>query len=313
VGTGFHPELTGKENIYLNGAILGMNRFEISRKFDEIVDFAGIEKFLDTPVKRYSSGMYMRLAFAVAAHLDPEILLVDEVLAVGDAAFQKKCLGKMGDAARDGRTILFVSHNMAAVENLCKRGILLQEGKPLMIGDMGSVVRYYLDTILPNVASLPLNDRTDRTGNGKVKLTGFHVEDAHHRPLSALQSGKDAVFVFKYTCAEDIVPRNISIGFGFYSNIGQLLFVLYSSYTGQDFDTIPPEGKFRCHIPRLPIAAGRYRVGARVTAGGEEADLPRETIGYIDIEPGDFFGTGSLGFEGPCPFLVAGSWSVIPL
>ena len=131
VGTGFHPELTGRENVYLNGSILGMRKDEVTKKFDEIVDFSGVEKFIDTPVKRYSSGMYVRLAFAVAAHLDPEILIVDEVLAVGDAAFQKKCLGKMGDVAGEGRTVLFVSHNMAAIEQLCSRGLILHQGKLL--------------------------------------------------------------------------------------------------------------------------------------------------------------------------------------
>ena len=146
VGTGFHPELTGRENIFLNGAILGMKRKEIERKFDEIVDFAEIEKFLDTPVKRYSSGMYVRLAFAVAAHLEPEILLVDEVLAVGDAEFQKKCLGKMGDVAKRGRTVLFVSHNMAAVKQLCKNGILLVNGQITCIDNMTTVVDEYILT-----------------------------------------------------------------------------------------------------------------------------------------------------------------------
>ncbi|MCX5815833.1 MAG: ABC transporter ATP-binding protein [Proteobacteria bacterium] len=145
VGTGFHPELTGRENIYLNGAILGMSRKEIKRKFDEIVSFAEVEKYLDTPVKRYSSGMYVRLAFAVAAHLEPEILLVDEVLAVGDVQFQKKCLGKMGDVAREGRTVLFVSHNMAAMRNLCQRVILLDSGKVAMDSDASDVVSCYLD------------------------------------------------------------------------------------------------------------------------------------------------------------------------
>ncbi|MEM7033994.1 MAG: ABC transporter ATP-binding protein, partial [Chloroflexota bacterium] len=143
VGTGFHPELTGRENIYLNGAILGMSRVEIRRKFDEIVDFAEVEKFLDTPVKRYSSGMYVRLAFAVAAHLEPEILLVDEVLAVGDAAFQKKCLGKMEDVGKDGRTVLFVSHNLGAIRTLCSRGIVLNQGRVLNIGPTSEAIRYY--------------------------------------------------------------------------------------------------------------------------------------------------------------------------
>ncbi|MCD4753858.1 MAG: ATP-binding cassette domain-containing protein [Anaerolineaceae bacterium] len=144
VGTGFHPELTGRDNIYLNGAILGMTQVEVARKFDEIVDFSGVEKFIDTPVKRYSSGMYVRLAFAVAAHLNTEILIVDEVLAVGDAEFQKKCLGKMGDVAHEGRTVLFVSHNMASVETLSENGILLRKGKIVIHNNIGNVVRYYL-------------------------------------------------------------------------------------------------------------------------------------------------------------------------
>jgi len=146
VGTGFHPELTGRENIYLNGAVIGMKRAEVNRKFDEIVAFAEIEKFLDTPVKRYSSGMYVRLAFAVAAHLEPEILIVDEVLAVGDAQFQKKCLGKMGDVAREGRTVLFVSHNMSAIRQLCPRSMLLENGRILQAGPASEVIDSYLQS-----------------------------------------------------------------------------------------------------------------------------------------------------------------------
>ena len=146
VGTGFHPELTGRENIFLNGAILGMSRAEVRRKFDEIVDFAGVEKFLDTPVKRYSSGMYVRLAFAVAAHLEPEILIVDEVLAVGDAEFQKKCLGKMEQVGQDGRTVLFVSHNMAAIQRLCTAGLFLQQGKCTCQGSIGKIIDMYIHT-----------------------------------------------------------------------------------------------------------------------------------------------------------------------
>src|SRR6266700_2499504 len=155
VGTGFHPELTGRENIYLNGAILGMTRLEIKKKFDEIVQFAEIDKFLDTPVKRYSSGMYVRLAFAVAAHLEPEILIVDEVLAVGDAEFQKKCLGKMHDVSKGGRTVIFVSHNMAAIENLCESAILLSQGRLVRRGPVSDVIHHYLtETIRVEEASL---------------------------------------------------------------------------------------------------------------------------------------------------------------
>src|SRR5262245_2998101 len=170
VGTGFHPELTGRENIYLNGAILGMSKREIRAKFDEIVAFAEVEPFLDTPVKRYSSGMYVRLAFAVAAHLEPEILVVDEVLAVGDAAFQRKSMGKMSDVAtQQGRTVLFVSHNMPAVLNICSKALLLNAGRISVLGDASESVRQYLKEVA-EVSNLPLNLRTDRTGNGSVRF-----------------------------------------------------------------------------------------------------------------------------------------------
>ena len=169
VGTGFHPELTGRENIYLNGAILGMGKTEIKRKFDEIVAFAEIEKFLDTPVKRYSSGMYVRLAFAVAAHLEPEILIVDEVLAVGDAQFQKKCLGKMEDVGKEGRTVIFVSHNMGVVQTLCTRGIFLKQGTVYADDTASNVVSIYLQT-LENTESQNLLERTERRGRGLIRL-----------------------------------------------------------------------------------------------------------------------------------------------
>ncbi|HWZ84719.1 MAG TPA: ABC transporter ATP-binding protein, partial [Thermoanaerobaculia bacterium] len=176
VGTGFHPELTGRENIYLNGAILGMRRAEIARKFDEIVAFSEIEQFIDTPVKKYSSGMYLRLAFAVAAHLEPEILLVDEVLAVGDAEFQKKCLGKMGDVAREGRTVLFVSHNMPAVQALCSRAILLRQGTVAIDGSTGDVLREYLG-YLRSSASSAFENNPERRGEGAVRLTAARILD----------------------------------------------------------------------------------------------------------------------------------------
>ena len=171
VGTGFHPELTGRENVYMNGTILGMKKREIDAKFDEIVAFSEIEKFIDTPVKRYSSGMYVRLAFSVAAHLEPEILLVDEVLAVGDAAFQKKCLGKMGEVAQAGRTILFVSHNMAAVKSLCGRGVCVENGRVSAPMPVDEAVEHYLAGVAGQIAQVPLAQRTDRRGSGRVKVT----------------------------------------------------------------------------------------------------------------------------------------------
>lgn len=176
VGTGFHPELTGRENVYLNGAILGMKKAEVSRKFDEIVDFSGVEKFIDTPVKRYSSGMYVRLAFAVAAHLEPEILIVDEVLAVGDAEFQKKCLGKMSDVVGGGRTVLFVSHNMQAIQNLCGRTLVLEDGRLSFDGPSSEAIAYYLKNLLNPVTNIEWADE-NAPGNRHVKLLGARVNN----------------------------------------------------------------------------------------------------------------------------------------
>ena len=200
VGTGFHPELTGRENIYLNGAILGMRRAEIARKFDEIVAFAEVEKFIDTPVKHYSSGMYMRLAFAVAAHLEPEILVVDEVLAVGDAQFQKRCLGKMGDVAKGGRTVVIVSHQLGMIETLCKNAIYLVQGRVHQFGPVGDIVREYV------TKSSTLSTNGDlstmfRTGNGKVRLTDFWIEDALGLRVTSVCSGGRVVLAFRYDSA----------------------------------------------------------------------------------------------------------------
>jgi lipopolysaccharide transport system ATP-binding protein len=311
VGTGFHPELTGHENIYLYGAILGMDRWEVTRKFNEIVAFSELEKFIDTPVKRYSSGMYMRLAFAVAAHLEPEILLVDEVLAVGDVAFQRKCLGKMGNVSKEGRTVLFVSHNMAAIENLCEKAILLNSGNVIRQGDPKQVINFYLETVLPfTIEGALLAERNDRSGNGRIRLTSFHIEDARGNKLASARSGMDMVFVFGFQCRDGETIRNVDIGFSIHSSIEQGLFVLYSSYVGKIFKTVPRDGEFRCFISKLPLSAGHYRVGARVTVGGDEADWPRNGVGYLEVEMGDFYGTGSKGFDGATPILVNGNWSL---
>ena len=215
VGTGFHPELTGRENIYLNGAILGMRRTEIERKFDEIVDFAEIEKFLETPVKRYSSGMYVRLAFAVAAHLEPEILLVDEVLAVGDHDFQKKCLGKMDDVTKSGRTVLFVSHNMAAVRNLCTQSMLIDEGKIQKIGNTESVIHSYL-TRMEQFEATPFDEREDRKGNGKLRFTKFEVAEGSQTPNTAVL-GEKTRFELHYKGTRPL--KNVKVGLGVYNLI----------------------------------------------------------------------------------------------
>ena len=203
VGTGFHQELTGRENIYLNGAILGMKRAETDRKFDEMVDFSGVEKFIDTPVKHYSSGMTVRLAFAVAAHLEPEILIVDEVLAVGDASFQRKCINKMQDVGQEGRTILFVSHNMGAISRLCQRGILLDEGRILIDAPVNEVVRAYLDSGVGTTASREWLDPRKAPKGNVVRLRGVYVRDEKGEISSALDIRKPVFLEMEYDVLEE--------------------------------------------------------------------------------------------------------------
>lgn len=211
VGTGFHPELSGRENIFLNGSILGMSKTEIKSKFDEIVAFAEVEKFLDTPVKRYSSGMYVRLAFAVAAHLEPEILIVDEVLAVGDAAFQKKCLGKMKDVSEEGRTILFVSHNMEAVQKLCVKGILMQQGRLLDQGPIDSIVKKYLDVYASSVSTYEIQAPENyKTMNGYA--CQLKIEDIHGNPVSELAIGESWQVRVSFKLNKDLPHFVIALG-----------------------------------------------------------------------------------------------------
>ncbi len=309
VGTGFHPELTGRENIYLSGAVLGMKKREIDRKFDEIVAFAEMEKFIDTPVKYYSSGMYVRLAFAVAAHLEPEILLVDEVLAVGDAAFQKKCLGKMGDVAREGRTVLFVSHNMAAIENLCSYAILLENGCIVFSGDTHSTIHMYLQTIQSNIMSFNLLNITNRQGSGKIRFTHFYVEDFNGQKLSIIQTGQDVVFVFGFICEQNKTLNNIDFRFGIYTLIGERLINFRSSYVNQTFDSLPPLGEVCCIIPRFPLAPGRYIIRATIAVNEQIVDSVPDGVGFIDVIEGDFWGTGKIPKQKTL-FLIDGKWFI---
>jgi lipopolysaccharide transport system ATP-binding protein len=310
VGTGFHPELTGRENIFLNGAILGMHRSEIKSKFDEIVAFAEVEKFLDTPVKHYSSGMYVRLAFAVAAHLEPEILIVDEVLAVGDAQFQKKCMGKMQDvSSKYGRTVLFVSHNMAAIRRLCTRCIILKSGQVIAAGSTDSVINEYVRDDSSN-GERSLEHFTPRSGSGVIRLLDIYFEDVEGNKIQQVQSGSDFFVVLRFKCAQSAGSRNVNVGISLHQPDETMISVLYSSYTGQTFESVSATGTFRCHIKRIPLKQGRYMVGARVEADGEEADWPQGMIGALDILESDFYGSGAKGFDGSAPLLLSGSWSV---
>ncbi|MCA9739182.1 MAG: ABC transporter ATP-binding protein [Gemmatimonadota bacterium] len=267
VGTGFHRELTGRENIYLNGAILGMRRDEIDRRFDEIVAFAGTERFLDTPVKRYSSGMYVRLAFAVAAHLDPEILIVDEVLSVGDADFQRRCLGKMHEVAGGGRTVLFVSHNMPMVRALCSRAIVLRDGRMVLDGDPDDAVDHYLDQVEES-AERDLADREDRSGRGGVRLTGARVASAAGDGVP-VATGGGARFEF------DVSERKpgLALTFTLYDPQGTRITSFDTRVASpEDIHTNGAGGPIRCELDELPLVQGRYRVNVALSVGDEVHD-----------------------------------------
>jgi lipopolysaccharide transport system ATP-binding protein len=292
VGTGFHPEMTGRENIFLNGSILGMKKNEIEQKFEEIVKFSEIEKFLDTPVKRYSSGMYVRLAFAVAAHLEPEILVVDEVLAVGDAAFQKKCLRKMGAVAEDGRTIMFVSHNMAAVQNLCSRGILIEKGKIFFEGITDQVIQKYNDSLQLFINSEKLADRKDRTGTGEIKISGITFKNEKGEVVQLLVSGQTYYIEFQYIANKKIQHSNIEFILSVYSQ-GSHIFTLSTNFVGKEISNIDKDGKIYCKITEFPLSPGIYTYNATCKIGNGISDWIINAGDFV-VEGGDFYGTGNM-------------------
>jgi lipopolysaccharide transport system ATP-binding protein len=265
VGTGFHPELTGRENIYLNGAILGMNRKEIGRKFDEIVAFAEIQKFLDTPVKRYSSGMYVRLAFAVAAHLEPEILIVDEVLAVGDAEFQRKCLGKIDEVSRhQGRTVVFVSHNLQAVQSLCSRAILLNSGRVETQGEVGSIVAQYLVQSRSSHGERVWSDDC-APGNSDFKLTAVRVSQLKDARLGNVSSKHDFRVELEFISSQDN-PR-LCIGFDLTNAYGTVLLRTYQTDLSVNHWPLIRRGRnhWYCTVPKGLLNAGEYLISPRVS------------------------------------------------
>jgi lipopolysaccharide transport system ATP-binding protein len=292
VGTGFHPELTGRENIYLNGAILGMRKSEIARKFDEIVAFSDLEKFLDTPVKRYSSGMYTRLAFAVASHLEPEILLVDEVLAVGDAAFQKKCLGKMGDVARQGRTVIFVSHNMVAVQSLCKRVIWLDQGQIVENGNSSTVVSNYLNKSFGGSASAEevWPDASLAPGNDSVRLHAIRVRAEGQDPSEPLTMKTPFRIEIEYW---NFIPdAQLHITLHLYTEHEIVAFTTGSGIDQEWAERRLPTGLFRsvCHVPGHLMNAGRHRFNVLVIKDKSSLLLKHEsevTFEILDLEERD--------------------------
>jgi lipopolysaccharide transport system ATP-binding protein len=263
VGTGFHPELTGRQNVYLNGTILGMRRAEIERKFDEIVAFAEIEKFIDTPVKHYSSGMYVRLAFAVAAHLEPEILLVDEVLAVGDVAFQKKCLGRMGEVAREGRTVLFVSHNMQAVQSLCSTAFQLEAGQIVAAGSSQSVVNQYL-SVTSQMSSRALWPVQSAPGNSEVKLTAVSVYSESGGDCGVYSSSQDIYVGIDFVAST--AHSALCVGFDLVTGDGTVVARSYQTDLSPEDWPVPRAGENRWHcvIPAGLLNAGTYCVCPRI-------------------------------------------------
>ena len=294
VGTGFHGELSGRENIYLNGAMLGMKKAEINRKFDEIVAFAEVEKFLDTPVKRYSSGMYVRLAFAVAAHLEPEILIVDEVLAVGDAAFQNKCLGKMGDVARKGRTVLFVSHNMLSVQSLCTRAIVLREGAITFNGTPEQAITEYLVSV-DQLQSQALESRKNRVGGEAFRFVSVEFLNSQSMaPADVLVSGQPVVIRIRFVNKTTQVLRDVSCSISFFTLGGVHLCGCRARAVGATFDVQPANGYTDCFVPKWPLSAGRYSYHLYAERGGNAGLDWIPDAGWVQVESGDYFGTGFL-------------------
>jgi lipopolysaccharide transport system ATP-binding protein len=284
VGTGFHPELTGSENIYLNGAILGMSKGEVRKKFDEIITFAEVEKFIDTPVKRYSSGMYVRLAFAVAAHLEPDILIVDEVLAVGDTSFQRKCVEKMGQVAKEGRTVLFVSHNMGMIQSLCKRGIILDSGHLVASDNVEAIVGQYLSKV---------HDRSNQTLVDYTKRPGLHqtwlekVLITGGEGSSTLVTGRPASFEFTVSRLQPM----LECAFTIYDDMGYAISKLNSVTVGlEDQVSIGNRGRrFICRMDELLLLPGTYRINVAISSDRNLQDHV-EGAAVFNVEPGHFRG-----------------------
>lgn len=287
VGTGFHPEMTGRENIYMNGAIMGMTRSEITRKLDEIVDFSGCERYLDTPVKRYSSGMIVRLGFAIAAHLEPEILVVDEVLAVGDAEFQKKAIGKMQDVSQgEGRTVLFVSHNMGAVKNLCKRGVLLEQGKVKSIGPVNDVVDEYINQ---NQGIFEFTKYKDRSGNGTIKINSVEYFNSNNEKINTLKTGEEVIICVNYEIIQNmdhVMESYIDIGF---NNLnGSRVAWISSRIFQKKLDPNLKSIKFK--IPHLMLDQGSYTINIHCETNIARADWLKN-VGNFDVVFDNYFGT----------------------
>ena len=287
VGTGFNGEMTGRENIFLNGAILGMTKKEIASKIDEIIEFSGCERYIDTPVKRYSSGMTVRLAFAVAAFLDPEILIIDEVLAVGDAEFQKKAIGKMQDISREGgRTVLFVSHNMAAVKSLCTRGIVLENGSVKYEGGINEVVDYYLNqNIFDN--TILIKDKKERKGKGDIKITDIKILDKNENEIKILQTGEKVVFKIYFQSKELNNHKKCRLSVAI-SNQGQNFILLSTEIGANEYIELYEKGYVQFIIPKLPLTKSNYNLEVFLESDSVIQDWIEDVLS-ISVEDGVYY------------------------
>jgi len=307
VGTGFHPELTGRENVLLNGAILGMSSRETMRKFDAIVEFAEVEKFLDTPVKRYSSGMYMRLAFAVAAHLQPDILVVDEVLAVGDTQFQRRCLGKMEDIGREGRTVLFVSHNMAAILALCDRAIMLSSGRIAATGTAEAVVAGYL---AQREARTSLRERIDRTGSGVARIVELALLEASGAAAESVRADEPVVFEMIVEAGSAEVGKPISVVLVVSDRNENRVFSLYTDWVAPEMKLNSARMRLSCTVAGgVMLAPDGYSVTAGILVNGVVADKMANALDF-EVVTSNVMGAGAIPSSGLGACLVRHNWKI---
>ena len=295
VGTGFHHELSGKENIYLNGSVLGMKKNEIDAKYDEIIEFSGINEYIDTPIKRYSSGMRVRLAFSVAAHLDPDILIVDEVLAVGDAEFQKKCLGKIGDVAQSGRTVFFVSHDLNAVMSLCNRVIWIDKGKLMNDGEPKKVIQSYIDSASKisnsTVDLLNIDNRVRWKGDGALQLTKINLKNQTHSTSSFITGDKFIVNIDFKLNNLDLIDAPIELIIKIQNQNMNDVLVLSNLSSNKKLLISDSKGLVKCLIPKLPLGEGVYNINLEAKIAGGPADKINGAASF-EVLPGDFYGTG---------------------
>lgn len=310
VGTGFHPELTGRENVYLNGAILGMSRKEVSKKFDEIVAFSEVEEFIDTPVKRYSSGMYVRLAFSVAAHLEPEILIVDEVLAVGDAAFQKKCIGKMDEANSNGRTILIVSHNMPMLSSLCKNALVLADGNVCcQKTEIQKAIQVYLQET-EKAAAIDVKTRVDRSGEGKIRINDIRLLGSKQNLQDNFLTGQDVNILIEVETLNGRKVSNLDIAVAISNPRIGFVSLLSTDLTGETINSIEGNAVITCRISKLPLPTGTYPLNISIKSGGVIQDWIKD-VAVLNVVEGDFYLSGRSAGKSHSGFLIEHKWEQI--